>query len=298
MPNMNDIRDQFERFAPVERRIRWYRTINGRTREIGRLFWWQERLWESFVAEFPKYSAMEFQTVCDVFQFCYVHDDRLKPQTPYEVGITTGNGAENRCPFPAGNRLVCQKCSNESRYINSRDATIARIFAESADQFLVAEASNILSEISERSLCGRLAFILDAQLRGANISGYYVDLEYNRKQDGRIKTILNESLEVVTITCDLIVHSRGQSLLHDNLIAIEMKKANRPRLEKEKDRRRLVALTKTSFDGVWSADGRTHPEHVCGYKLGMYMELDSVARRCHFEAYEEGVRKRAWSQAF
>lgn len=45
--------------------------------------------------------------------------------------------------------------------------------------------------------------------------------------------------------------------------------------EKENDKARLVALTKDSYDGVWSFDGKTLPEHVCGYDLGIYYEIDS-----------------------
>lgn len=58
----------------------------------------------------------------------------------------------------------------------------------------------------------------------SGIKGYYADVEYNRNKDGRVKTILNKKMEVVTINCDLILHSRGNNTKCDNLIAIEMKK--------------------------------------------------------------------------
>ncbi len=98
------------------------------------------------------------------------------------------------------------------------------------------------------------------------------------RNNGRIKTIYNEDLKVVTIICDLIVHSRGEIVEKDNLIALEMKKAYRSMQEKENDKARLVALTKDSYDGVWSFDGKTLPEHVCGYDLGIYYEIDSKHR--------------------
>ncbi len=60
----------------------------------------------------------------------------------------------------------------------------------------------------------------------------------------------------MTIICDLIVHSRGEIVEKDNLIALEMKKAYRSMQEKENDKTRLVALTKDSYDGVWSFDGK------------------------------------------
>jgi hypothetical protein len=94
--------------------------------------------------------------------------------------------------------------------------------------------------------------------------------------------------EVVVIQSDLILHSRGNSVSEDNLIAVEMKKAGRPGREKEDDRKRLKAMTKKSFDGVWSNDGTTHPEHVCGYRIGLYIELDASRRVAQLERYESG----------
>lgn len=49
-------------------------------------------------------------------------------------------------------------------------------------------------------------------------------------------------------------------MLQDNLIAIEMKKANCADMEKDKDRVRLMALTRNSYDSVWSADAKILPE--------------------------------------
>ena len=46
------------------------------------------------------------------------------------------------------------------------------------------------------------------------------------RNNGRVKTIYNNDLKVVTIICDLIVHSRGEIVEKDNLIALEMKKCD------------------------------------------------------------------------
>jgi hypothetical protein len=67
-----------------------------------------------------------------------------------------------------------------------------------------------------------------------------------------------------------------------------MKRANHPAAEKEKDRTRLKAMTKQSFDDVWSADGVTLPKHVCGYALGFYLELDAPSQRFIVEQYVDG----------
>lgn len=165
-----------------------------------------------------------------------------------------------------------------------------KIIEESINTFLIKDIDNILNDTNERNLCSRLSLYFDYKLKENSISGYYPDTEYNRKQNGEVKTLLNDKYEIVKINCDLIIHSRGKNILDDNLIAIEMKKSNRPDEEKQDDRIRLIALTKKSFDGVWSADGIAHPEHVCGYKIGVYMELNIRERSCLLEYYKLGKK--------
>ncbi len=151
---------------------------------------------------------------------------------------------------------------------------LSQVFDKALMVFFETEAKNILSGVSERNLCARLAMPLQIIANENDFAGYYADPEYNRKQNGKVKTILDEQMQVVNITCDLILHSRGEIMGKDNLIAIEMKKSERPEEEKSSDRARLRTLTKSSFDGVWSYDGETHPEHVCGYEIGYFVELD------------------------
>ena len=88
-------------------------------------------------------------------------------------------------------------------------------------------------------------------------------------QEGRVKVMLAESLREVRIICDLILHSRGERPADDNLIAIEMKRSTRPEHEKDEDRLRLRTLTRSSYDGIWSADGVTLPEYVCGTRWAL-----------------------------
>lgn len=129
---------------------------------------------------------------------------------------------------------------------------------------------------------------MDRFARAHQLNGYHVDIEYNRKQNGLIKAILDGGERVIRINCDLILHSRGSSVAKDNLIAVEMKKVTRSALEKQSDRNRLCALTKRSFDDIWSNDGVTHPEHVCGYRLGAFIQLDRKERRCLVEYFQDG----------
>ncbi|TGG93832.1 hypothetical protein E4656_06455 [Natronospirillum operosum] len=165
---------------------------------------------------------------------------------------------------------------------------LSQVFNEALKAFLQAEAQNIISGVSERNLCARLAMPLQMMASDNGYAGYYADPEYNRKQNGKVKTILDDDMQVVNITCDLILHSRGEIMEKDNLIAIEMKKSERPEEEKISDRARLRTLTKSSFDGVWSYDGKTHPEHVCGYELGYFVELDRENKSYVVQMFQAG----------
>lgn len=178
------------------------------------------------------------------------------------------------------------------------EALLNKIFEESIDLFFLGELENILDDVNERNLCGRLVIYLNDKVRANNIVGYYVDPEYNRMQDGRVKTILDDEMNIININCDLILHSRGRIIAQDNLLAIEMKKSNRPDEDKNNDRKRLRALTKKSYDDIWSYDGIALPEHVCGYIFGIYMELNIGTRTCLFEYYRNGNKVVEWNQIF
>lgn len=167
-------------------------------------------------------------------------------------------------------------------------AKLKEIFDRSFQSFLTNERRNILNGVNERNLCARLAICIEGIKTEFGFAQYYADTEYNRKQRGEVKTILDDALQVVVINCDLIFHSRGEIVERDNLIVVEMKKAGRPNAEKERDRSRLRAMTKASYDGVWSSDGKTQPEHVCGYELGVYIELDLSGKIYRIEEFRAG----------
>ncbi len=164
---------------------------------------------------------------------------------------------------------------------------LTRIFKTALSKFFSIERDNILNNISERNLCGRLAIYLEQAQKSEGLEGYFADVEYNRK-DGKIKTIIDEQNHELSITCDLLLHSRGKKN-KDNLIAIEMKKASQSHHELEQDRIRLRSMTKPIDSGIYSADGATVPEHVCGYELGFFIVLDTVNSIYLLEEYREGI---------
>lgn len=167
---------------------------------------------------------------------------------------------------------------------------IRHIFDETMKLFFKYEVQEVLEGVNERNNCGRMSIYMQQLANESGLHGYYADTEYNRKQHGAVKTILDGDMKVVFINCDLLLHSRGQIVAADNLFAVEVKKRDAPNHEKEKDWERLRALTKMSYDGIWSADGIALPEHVCGYVLGVFVELDRRNRICRYEYYRDGAK--------
>lgn len=165
---------------------------------------------------------------------------------------------------------------------------LIKIFEKANAKFLNKDINLIELNVSERSWYSRFSIYLEETLKDNNITGYFVDTEYNRNGN-RLKTIFDaNNLEIINVTCDIIIHSRGTNLIQDNLICIEMKKSDALKDEKENDKKRLKILTKSSYDSIWSADGKCLPKHVCNYLLGVYYEVDRRKNKIKIEYYKEG----------
>jgi hypothetical protein len=150
------------------------------------------------------------------------------------------------------------------------DDEAMRFFGEAFEDFLKAEARSIIGRVHEQNLCGQLAFRLESRKAEFGFAPYHVDPEYDRMLFDSVKKIFRGG-KLQDIRSDLVVHIQGNA---DNLIALEMKKVdrtNRGRQRREYDRQRLMAMTTPSEIGG-------HPEHVSGYVLGVFIELDPVRR--------------------
>lgn len=163
---------------------------------------------------------------------------------------------------------------------------VFEIFIEASNLFVENERELILSKVSERCLCGSFMLILRKILDDTEFNNYFTDVEYNRNE-GRVKTIIDEDFEILDITCDLIVHSRGSMIGQDNLLAIEMKKDYHSTVEKTKDKKRLKALTKPISE-VTVISNTGFPINVCGYILGVYYEISVPQREIFIEYYVNG----------
>lgn len=201
-----------------------------------------------------------------------------------EILLSMGENIEYNTQIPViENRdNIGLKCQNELL------GDMIQIFEKANRNLLKEDIALFQERIAERTICGALMLQLNKILKETNYKDYFTDVEYNRNLNGKIKTILLDSENIINITCDLIVHSRGINKEQDNLIAIEMKKSTRPQEEKDNDRLRVKTLTKQSFDGIWSYDGESFPEHVCRYRLGIYYEVNFKREEILLEYYSNG----------
>lgn len=55
-------------------------------------------------------------------------------------------------------------------------------------------------------------------------------------------------------------------------------------------------MTRESYDGVWSFDGKTLPEHVCGYDLGIYYEVNIKHKLIYIEYYAKGKKIKVYKE--
>lgn len=171
---------------------------------------------------------------------------------------------------------------------NSDYNFLKQLFNRANRNFLLYDFDLLQTDVAEPTLCSALKSRLEKILERNNIYDYYIDLEYNRN-NGNIKTIIDEELAVIKIKCDFILHSRGHNPNQDNLLALEMKKSYRSQEEKDSDRKRLIALTKSTYDNdVWSYDGKTLPKHVCRYIIGIYYEINWEKKKVLIEYYKCG----------
>lgn len=169
---------------------------------------------------------------------------------------------------------------------------LEKIFEKANEDFLRKNHTLFTMQVAERTLCGALMLALHNMIASTIYKDYFVDVEYNRNCGGKLnihnKTIKGPKDEIITINCDLIVHNRGKNTKKDNLIALEMKKSHASSMRKESDRTRLKCLTKTPDDTMHCCEGDIPPEHVCGYKLGIYYEVNFKKKVVLIEYYREG----------
>ncbi len=90
---------------------------------------------------------------------------------------------------------------------------LINIFEKSNKMLITNDNYLFTTNVSERTLCGALMLHLNELIKQTKYRDYHVDVEYNRNAGGKLKTInktiCGQDNKVISINCDLIVHSRG-----------------------------------------------------------------------------------------
>lgn len=164
------------------------------------------------------------------------------------------------------------------------------LFERANEQFLQKNRQLFELKVSERTLCGALMLELDREIKKkSQYDTYFVDVEYNRNVGGTIKRIDGNTQNGVVINCDLILHSRGNNINIDNLIALEMKKASASIQDKNSDRERLQCLTMEEEPLEHKQRIGIPRDHIRGYELGIFYEVNFPQNSILVEYYRKGL---------
>ena len=91
-----ELRNRFRAFVNDEARFRKFiESCNETARQRGRLTFWQQELWNSFVDSNAEFATFEFSAIVDAFYVCHVH---LTPLRRARIPIRKGLWCVTRVP--------------------------------------------------------------------------------------------------------------------------------------------------------------------------------------------------------
>ena len=183
------------------------------------------------------------------------------------------------------NKVILNQRIVEYSVYSDKNAELAlKLFYNANKLFIKNNIRNIELGVSEITLQSSLAQAFKESLNNMNLHNYYPDINYNRNQYFT-KCIIDKNLNFFDIFCDLIIHSRGENLEQDNLLAIEMKKKEN-RKDRLKDKKRLEIMTSDSYIGEILFDEL--PPYICRYSLGIFYDLNAKKRQIQLDFYKHG----------
>ena len=164
--------------------------------------------------------------------------------------------------------------SNEHIKLTNRDVNVIKdaksvimsLVKNSIDLLYEYDYSLIYAKQSERSVCARLAFILQEALKVNNITNYFVDVEYVlfKKKHSPEEPQNGSKENKGKGYCDLLIHSRGKYKYANILLAIEMKVHTNGNMANDIDRLKLLA-------SPWPIPYDNN--RVCDSLLGLFIVL-------------------------
>lgn len=159
---------------------------------------------------------------------------------------------------------------------------VCDLLSKSIKELIATDKRLLDLKVSERCICARLALHIDNNMReydkenGSRVfEGYYADVEFNRMYGVLPKKVFYDDIKH-SVSCDLLIHSRGEKTL-DNYLCLEMKKEENK--EKcEEDRKRIMAMT--------ISNPKSNTEYVENTLVGVYMTLTPSSFELEF--YKKG----------
>lgn len=152
---------------------------------------------------------------------------------------------------------------------------LTTLLIKSLNRLYTVDKRNIDMGCNERCICARLSLHMESLMREFEVKcyyeGYFADVEYNRMGENVQKRTKDSN----SISCDLLIHSRGLRI-PDNYLALEMKKKSNDQQVQE-DKGRLKALT---------AIEENPTDYVCNTILGVFMTYSD--HQVNLEFYSEG----------
>jgi hypothetical protein len=125
--DIGEIRTAFRKFVGEERFRKFVRAVSQRYPEKGRLFFWQEQLWDKFVSTVAGVGAGQDE-IPRAFCICDVHDCELEQPPTNDALIEIrdtpeyGQALETLFPLAVSRYFVCSRCRfDRQRWISEHD---------------------------------------------------------------------------------------------------------------------------------------------------------------------------------
>ena len=164
---------------------------------------------------------------------------------------------------------------------------VCGLLSKSIKELITTDKRLLDLDISERCICARLALHIDNNMREYDkendsrvFEGYYADVEFNRMYGACPKQVIYDGNKH-SVSCDLLIHSRGKKI-PDNYLCLEMKK-EKNKEKCEEDRKRIMAMT--------ISNPKSTTEYVENTLVGIYITLTPSSFKLEFykkgELYEQ-----------
>jgi len=155
------IKTAFREFAGDERYRKFVRAISQRCPEKGRLFFWQEQLWNEFSSAHPEDTTSQGE-ILRILRVCYIHNSDLAPMPPVDEPAAEfrrtpeyDQAVDNLFPLATGHFFYCPECHRERQEWMSEHAELCRVLGRQIS--FEAYCNEIIEDLSDDNAAAREA---------------------------------------------------------------------------------------------------------------------------------------------